>query len=109
RFKTLPVARIAPLAGPMVADLLRYGIAATMTFLVGIAMGYRPGGGIIGVAAAIVLVIITGWSLSWAFASVGTSVRSAQGAQGISLLVIFHLPFVSKAVTHVESLPGLLA
>src|SRR5699024_11162830 len=54
RFKTLPVARIAPLAGPMVADLLRYGIAATMTILVGIAMGYRPGGGIIGVVAAIV-------------------------------------------------------
>lgn len=49
RFKTLPVARIAPLAGPMVADLLRYGIAATVTFLSGIAMGYRPDGGVLGV------------------------------------------------------------
>ena len=108
RFKTLPVARIAPLAGPMVADLLRYGIAATMTFLVGIAMGYRPGGGIIGVAAAIVLVIITGWSLSWAFAYVGTIVRSAQGVQGISMMILFPLTFLSNAFVPVESMPGWL-
>src|SRR5690625_6772193 len=42
RFKSLPVARIAPLAGPMVADLLRYTIAAGLTMGVGVAMGYRP-------------------------------------------------------------------
>ena len=108
RFKTLPVARIAPLAGPMVADLLRYGLAATMTFLVGFAMGYRPGGGIIGVAAAIVLVIITGWSLSWAFAYVGTIVRSAQGVQGISMMILFPLTFLSNAFVPVESMPGWL-
>src|SRR5699024_11811353 len=45
RFKTLPVARIAPLAGPMIADLLRYGIAAILTFVSGLVMGYRPEGG----------------------------------------------------------------
>ena len=32
RFKVLPIARIAPLAGPMVADMLRYAIASTLTF-----------------------------------------------------------------------------
>ena len=46
RFKSLPIARIAPLAGPVVADLIRYSIAATLTILVGLAMGYRPGGGV---------------------------------------------------------------
>src|SRR5215831_8755303 len=45
RFKSLPMARIAPLAGPMVADLVRYTIAAVLTFGMGIAIGYRPGGG----------------------------------------------------------------
>src|SRR6201995_501368 len=40
RFKSLPIARVAPLAGPMVADLLRYTIATTLTFAMGIAMGY---------------------------------------------------------------------
>ena len=49
RFRVLPIARIAPLAGPMVADMLRYAIAATLTFATGIAMGYRPGGGFPGV------------------------------------------------------------
>ena len=48
RFRVLPISRIAPLAGPMVADLLRYTIAATLTFATGIAMGYRPGGGVPG-------------------------------------------------------------
>ena len=49
RFKSLPIARIAPLAGPAIADLLRYAIAATLTIVTGIAMGYRPGGGVPGV------------------------------------------------------------
>src|SRR5690242_18877836 len=51
RFKAMPIARIAPLAGPMMADLLRYGIAATITIVVGLVMGYRPEGGVVGVMA----------------------------------------------------------
>ena len=58
RFKSLPIARIAPLAGPMVADLLRYTIATVLTFATGIVMGYRPGGGVFGVVAATLLVIV---------------------------------------------------
>ncbi|TGD27167.1 ABC transporter permease [Brevibacterium sp. S22] len=108
RFKTLPVARIAPLAGPMVADLLRYAVAATVTFASGIAMGYRPEGGVFGVAAAIVLVVITGWALSWAFAYVGTIVRSAQGVQGVSMMILFPLTFLSNAFVPVDSMPGWL-
>ena len=52
RFKSLPIARIAPLAGPAIADLLRYGTAATLTILTGIVMGYRPGGGLAGSSVA---------------------------------------------------------
>ena len=44
RFRVLPIARIAPLAGPMVADLVRYFIAASLTFAMGMVLGYRPGG-----------------------------------------------------------------
>src|SRR5215468_5809808 len=68
RIRSLPMARIAPLAGPMIADLLRYGIAATLTLITGFVMGYRPGGGIAGVAAGWILVVFAGWSLSWIFA-----------------------------------------
>lgn len=109
RFKSLPVARVAPLAGPMVADLVRYGIAATLTFAVGILMGYQPGGGVAGVLGAIALVVITGWSLSWAFTFVGTIARSAQSVQGISMMILFPLTFLSNAFVPVDTLPGWLA
>ncbi|HUR09642.1 MAG TPA: ABC transporter permease [Nonomuraea sp.] len=109
RFKSLPIARIAPLAGPMVADLLRYTIAATLTFGMGLVMGYRPGGGVGGVLAAILLAIITGWSLAWVFTWVGTIARSAQAVQGISMMILFPLTFLSNAFVPVETLPGWLA
>ncbi|MEV7971326.1 ABC transporter permease [Sphaerisporangium sp. NPDC088356] len=109
RFKSLPIARIAPLAGPMVADLLRYTIAATLTFGMGLVMGYRPGGGAGGVLAAILLAIITGWSLAWVFTWVGTIARSAQAVQGISMMILFPLTFLSNAFVPVETLPGWLA
>ncbi|MEU5859969.1 MULTISPECIES: ABC transporter permease [unclassified Nonomuraea] len=109
RFKSLPIARIAPLAGPMVADLLRYTIAATLTFGMGLVMGYRPGGGAVGVLAAILLAIFTGWSLAWIFTWVGTIARSAQAVQGISMMILFPLTFLSNAFVPVETLPDWLA
>ncbi|WP_084772662.1 ABC transporter permease [Nonomuraea candida] len=109
RFKALPIARIAPLAGPMVADLLRYTIAAALTFGMGLVMGYRPGGGVAGVLAAILLAIVTGWSLAWVFTWVGTIARSAQAVQGISMMILFPLTFLSNAFVPVETLPGWLA
>lgn len=108
RFKSLPIARIAPLAGPMIADLVRYAIASTLTFAVGIAIGYRPDGGIGGVVASIVLIIIAGWSLSWAFTFVGTVARSAQAVQGISMMIMFPLTFLSNAFVPEKTLPDWL-
>lgn len=109
RFKALPMARIAPLAGPMVADLLRYTIASTLTFTMGILIGYRPEGGVLGVLAAVLLAIFTSWSLAWVFTWVGTIARSAQSVQGISMMILFPLTFLSNAFVPVDSLPGWLA
>jgi daunorubicin/doxorubicin transport system permease protein len=109
RFKSLPIARIAPLAGPMVADLARYVIAATLTFAMGMAIGYRPGGGAAGVVAAILLSIFTGWSMAWIFTFFGTIARNARTVQGLSMLVLFPLTFLSNAFVPVRSLPGPLA
>jgi len=108
RFKSLPIARIAPLAGPMVADLVRYLIAATLTFLTGIAMGYRPGGGVGGVVAAIVLSVFTGWAIAWIFTWIGTIARSARAVQGLSMMILFPLTFLSNAFVPVDTLPGWL-
>jgi len=108
RFKSLPMARVGPLAGPMVADLVRYFIAATLTFATGIAMGYRPGGGVLGVAGAILLAIFTGWALAWIFTWIGTLARSARSVQGISMMILFPLTFLSNAFVPVDTLPGWL-
>jgi ABC-2 type transport system permease protein len=108
RFKALPMARIAPLAGPMVADLVRYLIAAGLTFLTGVIIGYRPGGGALGVLGAIALAILTGWALAWIFTFFGTIAKSARAVQGMSMMILFPLTFLSNAFVPVTSLPGWL-
>ena len=108
RFKVLPIARIAPLAGPMVADLLRYTIATVLTFATGIVMGYRPGGGVLGVTAAALLTIATGWSMAWIFTFVGITGRSAQAVQGMSMMIMFPLTFLSNAFVPEDTLPDWL-
>jgi len=109
RFKALPIARIAPLAGPMVADLVRYLIAAGLTFAMGLIIGYRPGGGAAGVLGAIVLAIFTGWAIAWIFTFIGTVARNARSVQGISMMILFPLTFLSNAFVPVKTLPGALA
>ncbi|HYB28491.1 MAG TPA: ABC transporter permease [Solirubrobacteraceae bacterium] len=109
RFKALPMARIAPLAGPMVADMVRYLIAATLTFAMGLLIGYRPHGGVLGVLGAIVLAIFTGWAIAWIFTWIGTLARSAQGVQGFSMLILFPMTFMSNAFVPVRTLPAGLA
>jgi ABC-2 type transport system permease protein len=106
RFRSMPIGRITVLAGPMVADLLRYTIATVLTFAMGIAIGYRPGGGIGGVIAAIALSVVAGWSVAWVFTWLGTIARSAQSVQGISMMIMFPLTFLSNAFVPVDSLPG---
>jgi ABC-2 type transport system permease protein len=109
RFKSLPVARIAPLAGPMVADLVRYLIAASLTFVMGAIIGYRPGGGVPGVLGAILLAVFTGWAIAWIFTFIGTIARNARSVQGMSMLILFPLTFLSNAFVPVRTLPGPLA
>jgi ABC-2 type transport system permease protein len=108
RFRSLPIARIAPLAGPMLADLIRYLIAAGLTFIMGVILGYRPGGGVLGVLGATALAIFAGWSLAWIFTWIGTIARSARAVQGMSMMLLFPLTFLSNAFVPVGTLPGWL-
>lgn len=106
RFRSLPISRIAPLAGPMVADLLRFATAAVLTLGMGLVIGYRPDGGVLGVGGALLLAIVTGWSLSWVFTWIGTIARSAQSVQGISMMILFPLTFLSNAFVPTDTLPS---
>src|ERR1700685_82551 len=102
RFKALPIARIAPLAGPMVADLVRYLIASSLTVVMGLIIGSRPAGGVLGVLGAIALAIFTGWSLAWIFTWFGTIAKNARTVQGYSMLVLFPLTFLSNAFVPIK-------
>ncbi|AOX65969.1 MULTISPECIES: ABC transporter permease [unclassified Curtobacterium] len=108
RFKSLPIARIAPLAGALLADTVRYAIATAITFTVGIIMGLRPEGGAAAVVLAGVLVIVVAWSISWIFAYFGVVARTASSVSGIANLVLFPLTFLSNAFVPTDTLPGWL-
>jgi len=108
RFRSLPIARIAPLAGALIADSVRYTIATVLTFVMGYLMGFHPAGGLGFVALAAVLVIVCSWAVSWIFAFFGVIARSASSVQGISMIVLFPLTFLSNAYVPVDSLPGWL-
>ncbi len=109
RFRSLPIARVAPLAGALSADTVRYAIASLVTFATAFAMGYRPDGGLAGVLLATVLVIVSAWSLSWIFAFFGVIARSAAAVQGISLMILFPLTFLSNAFVPASTMPEWLA
>lgn len=107
RFKSLPIARIAPLTGALLTDMLRYGIATALTFLMGYLLGYHwasLGGAVLGA----ILVILAAWCISWIFAFLGTIARSAPFVQGVSSLVLFPLIFLSGAFVPTSTLPSLL-
>ncbi|MFC4125979.1 ABC transporter permease [Nocardia rhizosphaerae] len=106
RFKSLPIARVSALAGALLADMVRYGIAATLTVIVGLCLGYRPGGGVAGVVAACLVVVACSFAISWLWALVGVTGKSAGSVQGISMMVMFPLTFMSGAFAPVSTMPG---
>ncbi|HWL12058.1 MAG TPA: ABC transporter permease [Ureibacillus sp.] len=108
RFKSLPIARIAPLAGALLADTIRYTIATTLTFSMGFVLGYRPEGGLGAVVIAGLLVIACAWAISWIFAFFGVIARTASSVQGISMLVLFPLTFLSNAFVPSDTMPNWL-
>lgn len=106
RFKSLPIARIAPLSGALIADVVRYLIATTITVVVGIAMGYRPGGGFVGVVCAALLVMVCAFAISWIFALMGVLMSKAASVQGTSMMILFPLTFMSNAFVPADTMPG---
>ena len=108
RFKSLPIARISPLAGALLADTVRYTIATILTLTMGYLMGYRPEAGLGGVALGGLLVVFCAWAISWIFAFFGVIARTASSVQGISLIILFPLTFLSNAFVPTHTLPDSL-
>ncbi|WP_367296089.1 ABC transporter permease [Levilactobacillus yonginensis] len=104
RFKSLPMAHIAPLAGQLFADSLRLLLATITSLTTGYLMGWRPAVGFKWVVVIGLLAIFTGWALSWIFALLGLLAKSAASVQSLSLMTMLVLSFMSNAFVPLHSL-----
>jgi ABC-2 type transport system permease protein len=108
RFRTLPVWRPAALVGMIFGDVLRYVLAATTIMVVGLILGFRPGGGIVGVLAGIGLLVVFSFAFSWIWTMFGLLLRSEKSVMGVSMLVLFPLTFLSNVFVDPGTMPGWL-
>ena len=108
RFRSLPIWRPAPLLGALLGDSVRYLANGTVIIVLGLALGYRPGAGAGGVVAALGLVVLFAFALSWVFTTLGLRLRSPSAVMNAGFMAIFPLTFLSNVFVDPETLPGAL-
>jgi len=106
RFRSMPIARSAPLVGAVSADVVRYVILAVVTLTTGFVMGFRihtnPALALFGVCVAVAFAL----SLAWVSVWVGMKARTSGAVQGIMFLIVLPLSFASNVFVPIDSLPG---
>jgi ABC transporter DrrB family efflux protein len=108
RFRSLPMARSAVLAGRTAADTIRSLFVIALITLVGTLIGFRFQAGILAALGAFAVVVVFGYALSWVFANIGLAVSGAEAAQAAGFVWIFPLVFASSAFVPTETMPGWL-
>jgi ABC transporter DrrB family efflux protein len=108
RFRSLPIARVAPLLGQAVASVFRYALLIVVVVSTGAILGYRVGGGVGHFLLGALLLIVFASALSWGPMIVGLVGRSAGAIQGTLMMVMFPLTFASNAFVPTASMPGWL-
>jgi ABC transporter DrrB family efflux protein len=107
RFRTLPMARSAVLAGRTLADLVRNCFVVLLMVGVGVLVGFRfHGASIWADIGALVLVLAFGYAFSWVFAAVGLAVKDPETAQVAGFLPLFPLVFASSAFVQTKNMPS---
>jgi ABC-2 type transport system permease protein len=108
RFRSVPIWQPAPIFGALLGDVFRYSLAATMVITLGVIMGFRPAGGVLGVVLAIALIIVFAISLSWMWIIVGMLVKSPESVMTSSFLLLFPLTMASNIFVDPRTMPRLL-
>lgn len=109
RFRSLPMARSAVLAGRTFADTVRNTFVVLLMTAVGYLIGFRVATGPLQALAALALVVAFGLAFSWISATIGMSVKDPEAAQAGGFIWVFPLVFASSAFVPVETMPGWLA
>ena len=108
RFRSLPMARSAVLAGRTFADLGRNLVVVGLMIAVGYLVGFSFQAGPINALAAVALALAVGYAFSWVSASIGLAIKDTESVQAASFTWIFPLTFISSALVPVDGMPKVL-
>lgn len=108
RIRSLPVWRPSLLVGSLLGDTLRYTMASTIIIVMTLILGYRPEGGVVGVIAAVALLLIFCFSVSWIWTLLGFKLRTPNAVMGVSMMVLFPLTFLSNVFVSPTTMPDVL-
>ena len=87
---------------------MRYALAGTVIIVLGVALGYRPGAGVGGAVAALALVVVFSFGLSWVFTTLGLLMRTPMAVMNAGFMAIFPLTFLSNVFVEPSTLPSWL-
>ena len=105
RFRSLPIWQPAFLVGALLGDTIRYTIASIVIVVLGLIMGFRPDGGIMGVLLSILILLVFSFSLSWIWIALGLVMRTPESLMAVSMIILFPLTFVSNVFVSPETMP----
>jgi ABC transporter DrrB family efflux protein len=108
RFRSLPMARSAVLAGRTLADLLRSAFVLALQLGAGIVLGFRWQTSLLGLAAAISVALAFGYACSWITATIGLAVKNPEAIQAAVYMVVFPLTLLSSVFLPTSTMPGWL-
>jgi ABC transporter DrrB family efflux protein len=108
RFRSLPMARSAVLAGRTLADLARNAFVMTLMILIAFVLGFRWQTSLLGFLAGFGLVLLFSYALSWVMATIGLLVRNPEAAQSAVFLPVFPFVFASAVFLPTQTMPGWL-
>lgn len=108
RLRSLPVARWAPLAGRITADMVKQAWSIVLLLGVGMILGFRVGTNLFAVLAAIALLLAFALAFSWLSVLVGVVARDPEQVQLFGFTALFPITFVSNVFVQTETMPGWL-
>ncbi len=108
RFRSLPMARSAVLAGRTIADLVRDVWVVFLMSTIGFLVGFRVQTNALAALAAVAMILLFAFSLSWVFASIGLAVGNPEAAQAASFPLLAIFVFASSAFVPLDTMPGWL-
>jgi ABC-2 type transport system permease protein len=108
RFRTMPVARSAPVTGHVLAAMAQTLFAVVVVLVVALALGFRSSASVAGWLGVAGVVVLLGWAVTWLSVALGLASGSVEAASNAPLPLIL-LPFLSSGFVPTESMPTVLA